>query len=163
MLRRSPADNESLSTDAEPVAPAESPTETGDAEAAAPRAAVRAPSARKTSTATKATSTLEFNLPEFASPFLFIPPFLEVSFATCSTVYVRHPTAGPGRSEVPTPYDADGEIMRLAWEWYLGNSRRRTRPKPGNDYKSAARDEVVGSRRQFGGRRLPEAAVTAKL
>lgn len=28
---------------------------------------------------------------------------------------MRHPTAAPGRSEVPSPYEADGEVMRLAW------------------------------------------------
>ncbi|KAH9994626.1 hypothetical protein BJV77DRAFT_1143886 [Russula vinacea] len=59
-----------------------------------------------------------FNLPAYASPFIFIPAYLEVSFATCSVVYVRHPTARPGYSEIPTPYDADGEVVRLAWEWY---------------------------------------------
>lgn len=56
-----------------------------------------------------------FKLPDFAAPFIFIPPYLEVSFPTCTAVYVRHPTAGPGYSEVPTPYAADGEIVKLAW------------------------------------------------
>ena len=58
---------------------------------------------------------LPFELPEFASPFLFVPPYLEVSWPTCSAVYLRHPTAAPGISEVPSPYEADGEVMRLAW------------------------------------------------
>lgn len=65
-----------------------------------------------------------FNLPEYASPFLFVPAYLEPSFKTCSVVYVRHPTARPGYSEIPTPYDADGEIVRFAWEWYA-----KRRPK----------------------------------
>jgi hypothetical protein len=69
-----------------------------------------------------------FNLPAYASPFIFIPAYLEVSFATCSVVYVRHPTARPGYSEVPTPYDADGEVVRLAWEWY-SKVRPRNRSK----------------------------------
>jgi hypothetical protein len=69
-----------------------------------------------------------FNLPAYASPFIFIPAYLEVSFATCSVVYVRHPTARPGYSEIPTPYDADGEIVRLAWEWY-SKVRPRNRSK----------------------------------
>ncbi|KAI0031329.1 hypothetical protein K488DRAFT_52337 [Vararia minispora EC-137] len=64
------------------------------------------------------------NLPEWCSPFLFIPAYLEVSFQTCSFVYVRHPTARPSYSEIPTPFDADGEIVRLAWEWY---AKRRPR------------------------------------
>ncbi|KAI0685280.1 hypothetical protein BC835DRAFT_1514237 [Cytidiella melzeri] len=65
-----------------------------------------------------------FNLPDYASPFLFVPAYLEPSFKTCSVVYVRHPTARPGYSEIPTPYDADGEIVRFAWEWYA-----KRRPK----------------------------------
>ncbi|KZT54260.1 alpha-L RNA-binding motif-containing protein [Calocera cornea HHB12733] len=69
-----------------------------------------------------------FHLPPYASPFLFIPAYLEVNFPTCSTVYVRHPTARPGYSEIPTPYDADGELMRLAWEWY-SRIRPRMRSK----------------------------------
>lgn len=65
-----------------------------------------------------------FHLPEYASPFLFVPAYLEPSFKTCSVVFVRYPTARPGYSEVPTPYDADGEIVRFAWEWYA-----KRRPK----------------------------------
>jgi hypothetical protein len=65
-----------------------------------------------------------FNLPDYASPFLFVPGYLEPSFKTCSVIYVRHPTARPGYSEIPTPYDADGEIVRFAWEWYA-----KRRPK----------------------------------
>lgn len=69
-----------------------------------------------------------FNLPPYASPFIFLPAYAEVSFPTCSAVYVRHPTARPGYSEIPTPYDADGEIVRLAWEWYA-KRRPRNRSK----------------------------------
>ncbi|KAH9855479.1 alpha-L RNA-binding motif-containing protein [Lenzites betulinus] len=65
-----------------------------------------------------------FSLPAYASPFMFIPAYLEPSFATCSVIYLRHPTARPGYSEIPTPWDADGEIVRLTWEWY---SKRRMR------------------------------------
>jgi len=69
-----------------------------------------------------------FNLPDYASPFIFVPAYLEVSFPTCSTVYLRHPTARPGYSEIPTPFDADGEVVRLAWEWY-SKVRPRMRSK----------------------------------
>jgi len=68
---------------------------------------------------------LPFDLPDYSAPFLFIPAYLEVSFPTCSAIYVRHPTARPGYSEIPTPYDADGEVMRLGWEFYKGVGRRR--------------------------------------
>ena len=54
-----------------------------------------------------------FYLPLYASPWLFILAYIEVSFAICSAIYVRHPTAQLGYSEIPTPYDADGEIMRF--------------------------------------------------
>lgn len=73
-------------------------------------------------------SLTPFNLPPYASPFIFIPAYAEVSFPTCSAIYVRHPTARPGYSEIPTPYDADGEVIRLAWEWY-SKMRPRTRSK----------------------------------
>lgn len=69
-----------------------------------------------------------FNLPPYASPFIFIPAYIEPSFATCSAIYVRHPTARPSYSEVPTPYNADGEVVRLAWEWY-SKVRPRMRSK----------------------------------
>ncbi|KAI0635383.1 hypothetical protein C8Q77DRAFT_1208703 [Trametes polyzona] len=65
-----------------------------------------------------------FSLPPYAAPFIFIPAYLEPSFSTCSVIYLRHPTARPGYSEIPTPWDADGEIVRLTWEWY---SKRRMR------------------------------------
>ena len=65
-----------------------------------------------------------FHLPPYASPFIFIPAYIEASFATCSAIYLRHPTARPGYSEIPTPWDADGEIVRAAWEFY---ARRRPR------------------------------------
>lgn len=75
------------------------------------------------------------NLPDYAAPFLFVPAYLEVSFVTCSVVYVRDPTARKNLSELPTPYDADGELMRLAWEWYVkvrprmrGRLQRETGP-----------------------------------
>ncbi|KAH7105879.1 alpha-L RNA-binding motif-containing protein [Auriculariales sp. MPI-PUGE-AT-0066] len=74
------------------------------------------------------TRARKFHLPHFAPPFIFVPAYLEVSFPACSVVYVRHPTARTGYSEVPTPYDADGEIMRLAWEWYA-KRRPRVRSK----------------------------------
>ncbi|KAJ6551428.1 hypothetical protein B0H19DRAFT_1157605 [Mycena capillaripes] len=66
-----------------------------------------------------------FNLPFYASPWIFIPAYLEVSFSTCAAVYVRHPTARPGYSEIPTPYDADGDVIRNAWEWYMQNRPRK--------------------------------------
>lgn len=65
-----------------------------------------------------------FKFPDYAAPFLFLPAYIEANFATCSAIYVRHPTARPGYSEVPSPYDAGGEVMRFAWEWYAKNRPR---------------------------------------
>ncbi|THH07006.1 hypothetical protein EW145_g3683 [Phellinidium pouzarii] len=86
------------------------------------------------------------HLPPYAAPFIFIPAYIEVSFATCSAVFVRRPTARYMYSEIPSPYDADGEIMRLSWEWYnkvrprmrsqsqlarMPNNRKESRRIPG--------------------------------
>ncbi|GAA5874568.1 hypothetical protein JCM16303_002907 [Sporobolomyces ruberrimus] len=82
------------------------------------------PSPTLSSSLSPAEKPLRFRLPDFAAPFLFIPPYIEPSFSTCSAVYLRHPTASPGVSEVPSPYEADGEVMRLAWEYYVARGRK---------------------------------------
>ncbi|CAG8971248.1 hypothetical protein HYALB_00001414 [Hymenoscyphus albidus] len=56
----------------------------------------------------------------YMSAFAFIPRYLEVNHRICSAVYLRHPVARPGLSEVPTPFAYD--TMQLAYTWYL---RRR--------------------------------------
>jgi hypothetical protein len=76
------------------------------------------PSSSSSSSSSKTAEKAYFTLPAYAAPHLFIPAYLEPNFKTCSAVYVRHPTARPGYSEIPSPYDADGEIMSLAWEWF---------------------------------------------
>jgi hypothetical protein len=80
-----------------------------------------------------------FHLPFYASPWLFIPAYLEVSFATCAAIYVRHPTARPRYSEIPTPYDADGEVIRHAWEWYM---RHRPRKRSESQWSKAPDDRL---------------------
>lgn len=57
---------------------------------------------------------------DFMSAFAFIPRYLEVNSKICSAVYLRHPVARPGLTEVPTPFPSD--IQQLAFTWYL---RRR--------------------------------------
>ncbi|KAJ3494854.1 hypothetical protein NLJ89_g10724 [Agrocybe chaxingu] len=86
------------------------------------------------------TELTPFYLPPYASPWLFIPAYIEVSFKTCSAVYVRHPTARPGYSEIPTPYDADGALIRYAWEWYV---QRRPRMRSASKLARAPEDRVV--------------------
>ncbi|QSZ35675.1 hypothetical protein DSL72_006797 [Monilinia vaccinii-corymbosi] len=56
----------------------------------------------------------------YMSAFAFIPRYLEVNQKICSAVYLRHPVARPGLSEVPSPFPMD--MLQLAHNWYL---RRR--------------------------------------
>ncbi|KDR70240.1 hypothetical protein GALMADRAFT_255126 [Galerina marginata CBS 339.88] len=81
-----------------------------------------------------------FHLPQYASPWLFVPAYIEVSFKTCTAIYVRHPTARPGYSEIPTPYDADGAVVRFAWEWYV---QRRPRMRSKAQLARMPEDRVV--------------------
>ena len=81
-----------------------------------------------------------FYLPQFAAPWLHIPAYIEVSFKSCSAVYVRHPTARPGYSEIPTPYNADGALMRFAWEWYM---QRRPRMRSKSQLARMPEDRVL--------------------
>ncbi|KAL5333825.1 hypothetical protein BJX70DRAFT_379896 [Aspergillus crustosus] len=56
----------------------------------------------------------------YMSAFAFIPRYLEVNQNICAAVYLRHPVARPGISEVPTPF---GEKTQTgSFHWYL---RRR--------------------------------------
>ncbi|KAL2142739.1 hypothetical protein VTI28DRAFT_756 [Corynascus sepedonium] len=54
---------------------------------------------------------------EFMAPFAFIPRYLEVNQRICAAVYLRHPVARPGLSEVPTPFSP--MLSQLAFNWYL--------------------------------------------
>lgn len=84
---------------------------------------------------------LPFTLPAYAAPHLFVPGHLEVSFATCSLIFLREPTIltarggrnGDDRTEAPTarfhsdlasPYAAGGDLFALAWEHYARDAPR---------------------------------------
>lgn len=91
-----------------------------DAAAEAKKAAEPSKDAKKSKKAAPAAparppGVLPFNLPPFAAPFLFVPPYLEVSFATCSAIYLRHPTltfmqvrASSERQQQPQQKGEDG-------------------------------------------------------
>ncbi|KAI5481740.1 hypothetical protein MNV49_000017 [Pseudohyphozyma bogoriensis] len=118
---------EAASETSEAAAPAESsePSETPSDSTPEPSSDVDASStAPAPIPAPPKLSALPFKLPDYASPFIFIPPYIEPSFSTCSFIYLRDPTAAPGRSEVPSPYEADGEVMKLAWEYYAALGRK---------------------------------------
>ncbi|CED82175.1 RNA-binding S4 domain [Phaffia rhodozyma] len=70
--------------------------------------------------------TLHFNLPPFAGPSLFVPAYLQPNYAYCTLTYLRHPTARHKYEEIPSPFDAKGDVMKSAWEWYV---QRRIRIK----------------------------------
>lgn len=99
-----------------------------------------------------------FRLPPFASPFLFVPPNLEVSFRLTSFVYLRAPTCGPGYSEIPTPWDAEGEVSKLTWEWYTkhGQGKRIRRERKDSERSRRERSnplaEVYFRQASAGGR-----------
>ncbi|KAL2863532.1 mitochondrial 37S ribosomal protein uS4m [Aspergillus lucknowensis] len=57
---------------------------------------------------------------DYMSAFAFIPRYLEVNQNICAAVYLRHPVARPGYSEVPTPFSET--VSTGAYHWYL---RRR--------------------------------------
>ncbi|KAK0672221.1 putative mitochondrial SSU ribosomal protein S4 precursor [Cercophora samala] len=56
----------------------------------------------------------------YMSVFAFIPRYLEVNPKICAAVYLRHPVARPGKTEIPTPFNL--HVSQLAFNWYL---RRR--------------------------------------
>ncbi|KAJ9059428.1 hypothetical protein DSO57_1002424 [Entomophthora muscae] len=61
---------------------------------------------------------LEFHPPSFSLPFMFLPPYLEVDYSTCSVVFLRSPVSRPGKSEIPSPFPP--EVHALAYEYYAG-------------------------------------------
>ncbi|KAI9039055.1 mitochondrial 37S ribosomal uS4m domain-containing protein [Aspergillus affinis] len=69
---------------------------------------------------------------EYMSAFAYIPRYLEVNHNICAAVYLRHPVARPGFSEVPSPFGES--VSTLAFTWYLRrriihtSSRRALRP-----------------------------------
>ncbi|OXV06886.1 hypothetical protein Egran_05349 [Elaphomyces granulatus] len=57
---------------------------------------------------------------DYMSAFAFIPRYLEVNQNICAAVYLRHPVARPGGSEVASPFGES--VGTAAYTWYL---RRR--------------------------------------
>ena len=138
------------SPEAEPAAeasPAEKASETEssvESAEAAPSEGTLPESQAKPAGSELAPGVLPFHLPPFAAPFLFIPPYLDVSFRTCSAIYLHHPTLSQHvarsrdndssggrrysqllyRSDIPSPYPAHGDIFGLAWELYARNAPR---------------------------------------
>lgn len=58
----------------------------------------------------------------YMGPFAFIPAYLEVSYLTCSGIYLRHPISQPGKSEIPSPFPP--EIHSLVYSYYIKRRKR---------------------------------------
>lgn len=52
---------------------------------------------------------------DYLSAFAFIPRYLEVNQNICAAVYLRHPVAKPGFSEVPSPFPEAANANAFAW------------------------------------------------
>lgn len=58
---------------------------------------------------------------QFLSPFAILPNHIEISFKTCSAIYLRDPIARPGQSEVISPFDSS--IHERAYMFYSRKGR----------------------------------------
>ncbi|KAJ1025867.1 hypothetical protein NDA16_002493 [Ustilago loliicola] len=130
-------EGEAATTDAAPAPEKQSDEGGAVSESSADKEAPSASVKGKEKEKTLAPGVLPFTLPDYAAPFLFVPPYLEVSFATCSAIYIRHPTIVPYktvgddgkarwtfRTDLPSPYPAGGELYSMAWEHYTRNAPR---------------------------------------
>ncbi|WWC69205.1 mitochondrial 37S ribosomal protein uS4m [Kwoniella pini CBS 10737] len=112
----------------------------GDADSSSPtEASAASQTPTSTSLPESSSATSHFHLPSYAQPHIFVPAYILPSYLSCSAVYVRHPTARPGYSEIPSPYDAGGELMSLGWEYFkrsMPRMRRKTDkwPNPWGGY-----------------------------
>jgi hypothetical protein len=52
---------------------------------------------------------------DYMSPWIFIPKYLEVDFATCSAVFLRSPLVQPSLMEIPSPFPPSWH--QLVFEW----------------------------------------------
>jgi hypothetical protein len=110
-------------------------TTSSTAASAAPSAADSSSptSSSSSSSPSSSTSSLE-GLPfvphPFMAPWMFIPPYLEVNYPTCSTVFLRSPLPQPDRVEVPSPLPPS--VHQLGFEWYNTIKRRKTKRVDGS-------------------------------
>ena len=110
-------------TSEEPVAEVESSAEAATTESAESTTPTTTSTASASSSSTPKPTTF-FRLPHYAQAHIFVPAYILPNYKTCSAVYVRHPTARANYSEVPSPFDAGGELTSLAWEWYTHKAPR---------------------------------------
>ncbi|KAJ3173131.1 mitochondrial 37S ribosomal protein nam9 [Geranomyces variabilis] len=73
--------------------------------------------------ATDSSSPSDFAAVPYQAPWMFLPAYLEVDYATCSTVFLRSPLPQPDQVEVPSPFPP--EWHQLAYEWYSGIVKKK--------------------------------------
>ena len=61
----------------------------------------------------------------YMAPWMFIPTYLEVSFATCSSVFLRSPLVQPSLMEIPSPYPPNWH--QLVYEWYAQKKKAQVK------------------------------------
>lgn len=66
----------------------------------------------------------EFSLPAYSGPSLFVPGYLQPNWHYCTLVYLRHPTARFNMCEIPSPFNAKGDLLKSAWEWWTARKIR---------------------------------------
>jgi hypothetical protein len=62
---------------------------------------------------------------DYMSPWMFTPTYLEVDYATCSTVFLRSPLVQPYKMEIPSPFPPSWH--QLVYEWYASIKRSQTK------------------------------------
>lgn len=77
--------------------------------------------------------TLHFHLPAYSGPSLFVPAYLQPNWEYCTVTYLRHPAARHNYCEIPSPFNAKGDVMRAGWEWYQAR-KIRMKSYPGGLY-----------------------------
>ncbi|KAJ3417509.1 mitochondrial 37S ribosomal protein nam9 [Chytridiales sp. JEL 0842] len=71
---------------------------------------------------------LPFHEIPYMSPWMFVPPYLEISYKTHSFIFLRPPLPQPSVVEIPSPHPP--ELHSLAYEWYSSIKKSKTRRPP---------------------------------
>ncbi|KAJ3181137.1 mitochondrial 37S ribosomal protein nam9 [Gaertneriomyces sp. JEL0708] len=77
------------------------------------------------------TEPLKFKPHPWMAPHMFLPSYLEVSYPTCSAVFLRSPLPQPDEVEVPSPFPP--ESHQLVYEWYTNIYKRNPTIKTNAD------------------------------
>ncbi|KAI9001899.1 hypothetical protein BC832DRAFT_593752 [Gaertneriomyces semiglobifer] len=79
----------------------------------------------------KLAEPLKFTPHPWMAPHMFLPSYLEVSYPTCSAVFLRSPLPQPNEVEIPSPFPP--ESHQLVYEWYTNIYKRNPTIKTNAD------------------------------